>query len=149
MAKAHHTPEHRAEVAAILRDYPGAQATGFPQAVRALRKRLGFDDGTGDTDDECAMRINFVPDAFRLNEAECEIEIYEVEVTHHVPAVKWHRLGYFWSEWDAEDEHDWLPVLVLVDRRGRHMRVDLCNAYHDLLSKNRPDDARLKAEAEV
>lgn len=123
------TKQHIDGVAAILRDYPGAQTEGLPAAVRALRDRLGCEDEP--------PAIDFVPDAFRLNEAECEIELFEVEVTHAIPERKILQLGYYWSQWDGEADHEWLPVLIRVDRFGERHRHDLCAAYHEFLGRNR------------
>jgi len=117
------TPEHIAGVDAVIAGYPGAAIMGFPQAVRDLRARLKCS--------EPAPEIHFVPDAYRINEDTCEIEIFEVEVTHPIPARKLRDLGLYWSEWDAEGEHDWLPVLIQVDRFGTHHRRDLSIAYFE------------------
>lgn len=118
------TKQHVDGVAAILRDYPGARTEGFPSAVRDLRDRVGC------RGEEPA--INFVPDAFRLNEETCEIELFEVEVTHPVPTAKLADLGWYWSQWDAEDGHEWLPVLIQIDRFGTAHRRDLSIAYFEL-----------------
>jgi len=125
------TQQHLDGVAAILRDYPGAQTTGLPMAVRALRDRLGCEDEP--------PIINFVPDAFRINEGTQEIELFEVEVTHAIPDRKLRDLVSYWFEWESEGEHDWLPILIQVDRFGSRHRRDLAIAYFDMAS----DDARL------
>jgi hypothetical protein len=116
------TPEHIAGVAEVLRRYPGSATTGFPAAVRALRETLGCEDE--------APAIHFVPDAYRINHEACDIEIFEVEVTHPVTFQKLYELGDYWFEWDAESGHDWLPVLIQIDRFGTHHRRDLSVAYH-------------------
>lgn len=140
MAKGFHTPEHVRGVAAILAEFPDAATTGFPTVMRALRDELGCEDDPPE--------ISFIPDAFRLNRATQEIEIYEVEVTHGVSLQKLHALGYYWGQWDAEGDHDWLPVLITVNRFGHQRRFDLCIAYHDMLARNRPAPiARLQGES--
>lgn len=125
MAKSTHTPEHVRFVSEILIEHPDARTDGFPAALRALRGRLGCED-------EDFPAIHFRPDAFRLNEEAREIEIYEVEITHPVPANKLTHLGEWWAAWDAEDEHDWLPVLYTVNRDGVRTRRDLAVAYFEL-----------------
>jgi hypothetical protein len=114
-------------VAAILADFPGAQTVGLSAAIDALRERLGCEGPS--------PAIAFVPDAFRLNEDDCEIELYEVEVTHPLTMRKLRTLGEWWAAWDAEGDHDWLPVLIQVDRFGDRHRRDLGVAYFETLGE--------------
>lgn len=135
MAKGTHTPQHVRGVAEILETYPDARTMGFPTVIRDLRAELGCEDDPPE--------VHFIPDAFRLNRDTHEIEIFEVEVTHPTPISKLHELGVYWSYWDAEDNHEWLPVLITVDRFGQSRRFDLSLAYLDALSKS----ASLQGEA--
>lgn len=126
-ARSTHTPEHVARVAAIVADFPGARTTGLSAAVDELRGRLGRAGHF--------PPVTFIPDAFRLNEAESEIELYEVEVTHPLTMRKLRVLGEWWAAWDAEGDHDWLPVLIQVDRFGDRHRRDLGIAYFETLGE--------------
>jgi hypothetical protein len=142
-----HTSQHVGQIAAILRDYPGAAATGFPQAIRDLRASLGCDP------DEDMAAPSFRPDAYRINQEAEEIEVFEVEITNGISENKLLKLGKWWGDWDAEDEHAWWPVLITVDRYGHRVRRDLCHAYYELLtySASLPasDLTRLNEAAEV
>ena len=118
------TQQHIDGVADILRSTPGARVVGFNAAVRELRSALHC-DGPG-------PEIRFVPDAYRINHATSEIEIYEVEVTHPIPARKLADLGFYWAEWDAECDHEWEPVLFQIDRFGTTHRRALSIAYVEM-----------------
>lgn len=114
---------HQNLIGEILRDFPDASTADFHGALRRLREEIGADE---QPDIERAFR----PDAYRFDrEGEC-IEIYEVEITCELSDVKIDRLGAWWFDWDCEDCHDWLPVLITVDRYGHRNRVDLMHAYH-------------------
>lgn len=112
--------KHRTLIEQVLKDVPGSSAADFPKAIAALQKSLGMTDALP----------TFRPDAYRINHETQEIELYEVEVRHALPQRKIEDLGDFWFAWDAEGEHDWLPVLIVVGRYGGHQRIDLAHAYY-------------------
>lgn len=112
---------HQRMIADILRDYPGARVIGFQQALRALRDEIGAEDD---------IPPSFRPDAYRINRDTRDIEIFEVEVSCVLSPAKIAQLGDWWFDWDSEGRHDWLPVLILVDRYGHRNHVDLHHAYH-------------------
>lgn len=120
-----HTETHRQLIAAILEDYPGAQAKGFNQALRKLLASY-------DLDESDAMLLDsphFRPDAYRINADKKRIEVFEVEVTSLLTPTKIVDLGMWWFYWDCEME-EWEPVLILVDRYGHRQEIDLRHAYY-------------------
>lgn len=117
------TDLHKVEIANVLADYPDAQTEGFPAAQRNLWLEMGGDE-------EEIPRSDFRPDAYLIDHVAKEVVLFEVEITSFMTERKCAQLGYYWFEWDAEDAHDWLPVLITVDRHGARTRHDLCDFYY-------------------
>jgi hypothetical protein len=115
------SPRHDALVQQVLAEVPGSAINDLPAALRALADEIG---------DPGLARIYFRPDAYRINRETQELELYEVEVTSPITRGKVRQLGDLWFDWDSEGDHDWLPVLFIVDRYGHRNRVDLEDAYN-------------------
>ncbi len=112
--------KHQQIIGDLVASIPGTQTKGFMKAVRALCERE-----IPDPDDHAAITwLRLRPDAYRLNEARKIIEIYEVEVTHHLSMVKLNDYANFWWSWDNFECTDWWPELIIVNRFGQHNTYD-------------------------
>lgn len=117
------TGQHKGEIANLMADFPGARTEGFAAEQTALWLRIG-----GDLEE--APRATFRPDAYLIDEEAKELLLFEVEVTSFLSDTKCAALGYYWFEWDADDSHDWLPVLITVDRHGTRAQQSLSDFYY-------------------
>lgn len=110
---------HERLIRGLLDGNPNVCRNGFWEAVSKLAAELG-EDGPLDR-----ARYGFLPDAYLIDRENCEIVLYEVEVTGRLTDCKLRNLGNFWAWWDGSGEHDWLPRLILVDRFGNHNEIGL------------------------
>lgn len=113
---------HSALIAELCRTDPEIKTKGFWRAVIGLSADL----------DEPVARRAFLPDAYKINHAQREIEIHEVVRTNDVTEGKLLELGALWGDFDCEPT-DWYPVLF-VHREGlQSRRVDLRTSYYNWL----------------
>ena len=108
-------PVHSEIINAILADWPEAREHGFFRALRA-RTDLEYIQWLNDHSKWWFERIRFTPDAFLIDEAECNIVIYEAVNSHDVDPRKFGKMvDLAW----ALDEDCWELVLVRCDRTSR------------------------------
>lgn len=120
---------HELAIRMLVNSHPDMCRNGFAKAVRELWIELHADEDP----DECTepVRHPFLPDAYRIDREAQEILVYEVEDTCPISPEKLLRLAYWWFQWDADDEHEWLPRVFVVDRYGNvGTEIDLMAAYY-------------------
>lgn len=110
---------------------------GFKKAATALWNELAALDEYGPDD---APKIEFLPDAYKIDRENETLHLYEVEDSHPIPVDKLRKLAWYWFLWDCEGHHEWSPALHIVDRYGTiTATLDLCRVYYaTMLDEHRP-----------
>lgn len=122
---------HEAGIRMLIDSHPDMRRNGFQHSIRQLWAGLYPDPEDADE----VPTIQALPDAFRLDRENQDILIYEVEVTNPLSAFKLYEYGRYWSDWDCDDAHEWLPRLFVVNRYGHIGEIDLVRVYHDVVLK--------------
>jgi hypothetical protein len=118
---------HELGIRVLLASDDEIHRNGFARSVRALAEEIDADI------DELAPG-RFLPDAYKIDRAAEQLLLYEVVDTNPLSTTKLEALAWFWFQWDADDFHDWLPRLFIVNRHGKVTEeINLCAAYYAFL----------------
>ena len=98
-----------------LAEYPEVRTKGFWEALRALPDAEYFSELVND-DKEWVAANKFIPDAYAIHADERSVVLFEVVVTHDIPAYKMRKImQLMW----ALDQDEWQLGLVRIDMTGR------------------------------